>query len=101
MTKDHRMSFAMFLIIYPSVVVTETRHDASSYPCVSMYCLEEPLQIVMMKLPHVVGGYLLEGMDYAGDAVERCCRDEEMHMVIVRLDKENPPFVLHVLSPVE
>lgn len=39
MTKDHRMSFTMFLIIYPSVVVTEKRHDASSYPCVSMYYL--------------------------------------------------------------
>ena len=80
--------------------IADARAEVS--PCPQQMLLpEEPLQMVMMELPHVVGGYLLEGMYYAGDAVERCCRDEEMHMVIVRLDKENPPFVLHVLSPVE
>ena len=80
--------------------IADARAEVS--PCPQQMLLpEEPLQMVVMKLPHVVGGCLLEGMDYAGDAVERCCRDEEMHMVIVGLDKENPPFVLHVLSPVE
>ena len=57
---------------------------------------EEPLQIVVMKLPHVVCRYMLEGMYYAGDTVEWRCRDEEMHMVIVGLDKENPSSVLHM-----